>query len=51
MTTAAMVMLSASEQVGTDEGVPSAVWGLGILGVLLVMLIAVWMFGRGRPHA
>jgi hypothetical protein len=51
MTTAAIVLLGASEQVNADEGVPSAVWGLGILGVLLVMLIAVWMFGRGRPHA
>jgi hypothetical protein len=51
MTTAAIVMLSASEQVGTDEGVPSAVWGLGILGLLLGMLVATWMFGRGRPHA
>jgi hypothetical protein len=51
MTTAAIVMLSASEQVSTDEGVPSAVWGLGILGLLLGMLVATWMFGRGRPHA
>jgi hypothetical protein len=51
MTTAAIVMLSASEQVHTDEGVPSAVWGLGILGLLLGMLVATWMFGRGRPHA
>ncbi|MGH8824712.1 MAG: hypothetical protein ACRDVN_09575 [Jiangellaceae bacterium] len=51
MTTAAMVMLSASEQVPTDEGVPSAVWGLGILGLLLGLLIATWVFGRGRPHA
>ena len=51
MTTASIVMLSASEQVSTDAGVPSAVWGLGILGLLLGMLVATWMFGRGRPHA
>lgn len=40
-----------AEQAQADEGVPSLVWGLGILGILLALLIGTLMFGKGRPHA
>jgi hypothetical protein len=33
------------------EGVPALVWGLGILGLLLALLVATLIFGKGRPHA
>lgn len=40
-----------AEQAQADEGVPSLVWGLGILGILLALLVGTLMFGKGRPHS
>jgi hypothetical protein len=40
-----------AEQTGTDDGIPSAIWGLGTLGILLALLVGTLMFGKGRPHA
>jgi hypothetical protein len=44
-------MVRFAEQAGADEGVPSEVWGLGVLGILLALLVGTLVFGKGRPHA
>jgi hypothetical protein len=44
-------MVRLAEQAGADEGVPAAVWGLGVLGILLALLVGTLVFGKGRPHA
>ena len=33
------------------EGPPAAMWGIGVLVILLALLIATLIFGKGRPHA
>ncbi len=33
------------------EGPPAPVWGIGVLVILLALLIATLIFGKGRPHA
>ena len=33
------------------EGPPAPVWGIGALVVLLALLLATLIFGKGRPHA
>ena len=33
------------------EGPPAEVWGIGALVILMALLIATLIFGKGRPHA
>ena len=33
------------------EGPPAPVWGVGLLVALMGLLVAVLIFGKGRPHA
>ncbi|MGH8775872.1 MAG: hypothetical protein ACRDWI_12095 [Jiangellaceae bacterium] len=51
MTTAMNAAVRLAEQAGAAEGVPSLVWGLGALGILLTLLLGTLVFGKGRPHA
>lgn len=44
------IALHAAEA-GTELPVPAWVYGASTLAVLLLMLIMVFVFGRGRPHA
>ncbi|MBD0292962.1 MAG: hypothetical protein ICV70_05255 [Jiangellaceae bacterium] len=47
-----MTTLTAlAAQLGEGEAVPPEVWGGGFLFVLLALLVAVLIFGKGRPHA
>ena len=44
------IVLAAEEEL-RHLPVPAIVFGLIGFGVLLAMLIALLMFGKGRPHA
>jgi len=44
------IVLAAEEQL-RDLPVPAVVFGLIGFGLLLAMLMALLMFGKGRPHA
>jgi hypothetical protein len=33
------------------EGPSAVVWGVGFLVCLLLLLLAILIFGKGRPHA
>ena len=33
------------------EGPPAPVWGIGVVVVLMGLLIATLIWGKGRPHA
>ena len=47
-----MTILQASETAErVIEGPPAVVWGVGFLVVLLLLLLATLIFGKGRPHS
>jgi hypothetical protein len=47
-----MTILHATETAErVIEGPPAVVWGVGFLVVLMVLLVATLIFGKGRPHA
>ncbi|HET6754964.1 MAG TPA: hypothetical protein VFH23_13560 [Jiangellaceae bacterium] len=33
------------------EGPPAPVWGIGVVVVLMGLLVATLIWGKGRPHA
>jgi hypothetical protein len=47
-----MTILHATETAErVIEGPPAVVWGVGLLVALMGLLVAVLIFGKGRPHA
>jgi hypothetical protein len=47
-----MTILHATETAErVIEGPPPVVWGVGLLVALMGLLVAVLIFGKGRPHA
>ncbi|HET6687556.1 MAG TPA: hypothetical protein VFH02_13675 [Jiangellaceae bacterium] len=46
-----MTILHATETAErVIEGPPAVVWGVGLLVALMGLLVAVLIFGKGRPH-
>lgn len=45
------VVLLAEEAHASSEGLPAWVWGLSAFGILVMLLLVVMSFGKGRPHA
>ena len=43
-------LLAAETEQAAELPAPTYVIGLAALGILLVLLIAMLMFGKGRPH-
>ena len=45
-----LIHLAAAEEQTRDLPVPPIVIGLVTFGILLVLMAALLMFGKGRPH-
>ncbi|WP_203433806.1 hypothetical protein [Jiangella asiatica] len=45
------LVLLAEEAHSESEGFPALGWGLSAFAILLVLLLIVLSFGKGRPHA
>jgi hypothetical protein len=41
----------AAEEKTRDFPVPPIVYGMVVFGVFVVLIVAVLMFGKGRPHS
>jgi hypothetical protein len=39
-----------AEEAAEEGGSPAWIWGVGALVLLLALLTAVWMFGRGQRY-
>ncbi|WP_169738876.1 hypothetical protein [Jiangella gansuensis] len=45
------LVLMAEEAHSESEGFPAVGWGISAFAILVVLLLVVLAFGRGRPHA
>lgn len=48
---ASLAVQFLAQETSDEGGPPPEVWGIGALVILLSLLLMVWAFGRGRPHA
>ena len=48
LTTAVHVL---AEEAAEEGGSTAWIWGVGALVLLLALVTAVWMFGRGQQHS
>ncbi|SDT47837.1 hypothetical protein [Jiangella sp. DSM 45060] len=46
-----VVLLAEEAHSSSSEGFPAWAWGVSAFGILLVLLLIVLSFGKGRAHA
>jgi len=48
MTAAALTLLAVEAEERIDTGAPPLVWGVAAFAILLLLLLATMVFGKGR---